>query len=481
MNEDPHGERTHPLTSPQNSQHDTAGGYPSAPHGDTTGRTDQYATTPHTRPWPHPTEHNNGWAPTGPAVGTYAAPATIAQPNPRGGVTRPIVVTALLAGLLGGAVGIGGSALLDHNSSGSVPVLSSSQPAPATNAADTKPGSITYAAQVASKSTADIKVTSAQGTAVGSGIVLSPDGYVLTNNHVVAGAGAGSQIQVTTSDGQTHAAKITGTSPSYDLAVIKLDGASGLTPAALGNSSALQVGEQVVAVGSPENLSNTVTSGIISALSRTVTAADEQGNSVTVYNGLQTDTPINPGNSGGPLVNLAGQVVAVNSAVDTGQSSSGGPQAFGLGFAIPIDTAKRVANQLLQDGQATKPVLGVSGSLNQRNASATGAQVSGVQDGGAASKAGIRAGDVITKVGGVNVSDYADLMAQTLTHNAGDTIPVVVSSNGQTRTVQVTLGSTVDKAQTTIPESRSGSGDSGGGAGESGGSGFPFGGGLGLP
>ncbi len=411
-------------------------------------------------------------------------PGVAAAQRPRAGVTKPIVVTALLAGLLGGAVGIGGSALLGHNSSTAVPLLSSA-PAAATNASDAKPGSVTYAAQVASKSTADIKVNTGQGTAVGSGIVLSPDGYVLTNNHVVAGAGSGGQIQVTTSDGQTHAAKITGTSPSYDLAVIKLDGASGLTPAALGNSSTLQVGEQVVAVGSPENLSNTVTSGIISALSRTVTAADEQGSSVTVYNGLQTDTPINPGNSGGPLVNLSGQVVAVNSAVDTGQSASGGPQAFGLGFAIPIDTAKRVANQLLQNGQATKPVLGVSGSLNQRNVSAEGAVVSGVQNGGAASKAGIRAGDVITKIGDVKISDYADLMAQTLTHNAGDTVPVTVSSNGQTRTVQVTLGSTVDKEQTTIPESRSGGNGSGGsgsgGSGDSGGSGFPFGGGFGLP
>jgi putative serine protease PepD len=276
---------------------------------------------------------------------------------------------------------------------------------------------------------------------------------VLTNNHVVAMAGNGSTIQVTTSDGKTYGAEVTGTSPSYDLAVIKLDGASGLTPAALGDSDGLQVGEQVVAVGSPENLSNTVTSGIVSALSRTVTAADESGSGVTVYNGLQTDTPINPGNSGGPLVNLKGQVVGVNSAVDTGQAASGGVQAYGLGFAIPVNTAKRIGNELLQDGQATKPVLGVSGSLTATDSAAEGAQISSVQSGGAADQAGIKQGDVITKIGDTPISNYADLMAQILTHTPGETVSVTVGSGSDARTVQVKLGSAVDKQETTIPES----------------------------
>lgn len=430
-------------------------------------------TGPHTTPMPnqHAGWHGNQYGPQ------YAQMPPAPRPQPARGVTRPIVVTAILAGLLGGAIGVGGSALLDQRSDTAVPVLTS-QPAAATNSADVKPGSVTYAAQVASKSTADIKVAMQQGTAVGSGIVLSPDGYVLTNNHVVAGAASGQSIQVTTSDGKTYPATITGTSPSYDLAVIKLQGASGLTPTTLGDSSGLQVGEQVVAVGSPENLSNTVTSGIISALSRTVTAADESGSAVTVYNGLQTDTPINPGNSGGPLVNLSGQVVAVNSAVDTGQASQGGVQAYGLGFAIPINTAKRIANELLQDGHATKPVLGVSGSLDASDA-VTGAQISQVQPGGAAAKAGLRAGDVVTKVGDTPISNYADLMAQILTHTPGQAVPITVSSGGQTRTVEVTLGSAVDKQQTTIPQSTGGSDNGGsdnGGSGD-GGSGWPFGGG----
>ncbi|MDY6811747.1 MAG: trypsin-like peptidase domain-containing protein [Actinomycetota bacterium] len=413
-----------------------------------------YASGQHHQPWVHGPA--GGYATTPPAAahatGHHPAGLQSAPARPRGGVTKPIIATALLAGLLGGAVGVGGSALLNNNSSGSVPVLSS-QPDTANNAADVAPGSVTYAAQVASKSTADIKVAGAQGSAVGSGIVLSPDGYVLTNNHVVAMAGSGSTIQATTSDGKTYGAEVTGTSPSYDLAVIKLDGASGLTPAALGDSDGLQVGEQVVAVGSPENLSNTVTSGIVSALSRTVTAADESGSGVTVYNGLQTDTPINPGNSGGPLVNLKGQVVGVNSAVDTGQAASGGVQAYGLGFAIPVNTAKRIGNELLQDGQATKPVLGVSGSLAATNGSEDGAQISAVQSGGAADQAGISEGDVITKIGDTAISNYADLMAQVLTHTPGETVPVTVGSGSDARTVQVTLGSAVDKQQTTIPES----------------------------
>ncbi|WP_232717582.1 S1C family serine protease [Gordonia metallireducens] len=377
------------------------------------------------------------------------------SPRPRT-VTKPIVVTALIAGLLGGAIGVGGSALLDHRAASAVPTLSS-QPANTVDAGDVKPGSVTYAAKVASASSADIKVQMAQGSAVGSGIVLSSDGYVLTNNHVVAGAGTGSKIVVTTSDGKQYPASVTGTSPSYDLAVIKLDGASGLTPATLGDSDALQVGEQVVAVGSPDSLSNTVTSGIVSALSRTVTAGDDTGSGVTVYNGLQTDTPINPGNSGGPLVNLQGQVVAVNSAVDTGQAAAGGPQSFGLGFAIPINTAERIANQLLKNGEATKPVLGVSGSLSSSSRE-DGAKVT-VQQGGPAASAGISSGDVITKIGDTPVADYADLMAQVLTHAPGATVPVTIGSGSDARTIQVKLGSTVDKQQTTVPESDGQSGD----------------------
>ncbi|UZF54607.1 S1C family serine protease [Gordonia polyisoprenivorans] len=446
---------THPYGQP-------AGGWGPTP-GYTPPPSGPYATGGYEPSGHHP----GGHYPTGPST---TGPSTT-TPIPAGATARrssmkPIIATAVIAGLLGGAVALGGSALVDHSTS-AAPQLAT--PA-ATTAAPAQPGSITYAAQAASKFTADIEVAGSQGTAVGSGIVLSPDGYILTNNHVIAGAGGTSAIQVTTADQKTYQASVVGTSPSYDLAVIKLQNASGLTPATLGNSDGLQVGQQVVAVGSPENLSNTVTSGIISNLSRTVTAGDEQGSQVAVYNGLQTDTPINPGNSGGPLVNLSGQVIGVNSAVDTGQASQGGVQAFGLGFAIPINTARRVANELLADGHATKPVLGVTGSLAETNAAdVEGAQVTAVSGDGAAAAAGIKSGDVITKVGDQRVTSYADLMAQILTHEPGSTVPITVSSGGQEHTVTVKLGSAVDNAQTTVPSNGNGNGGTGGGTG-----GLPF-------
>lgn len=399
--------------------------------------------------------NTENWNPHGYDTPPPPQPQPQPQPQPPRRLAGPVVAAAVIAGLIGGGVGLGGSLLIDQAAPNRTAVPALIAQPNATSAADLQPGSTTYAAQVASKFAADIRVATSQGTAVGSGIVLSPDGYVLTNNHVVSGASDGSQIQVTTSDGKTYAGAVTGTSPSYDLAIVKLANASGLTPATLGQSSGLKVGEQVVAVGSPENLSNTVTSGIISALSRTVTAGSQDGGGeVAVYNGLQTDTPINPGNSGGPLVNLSGQVIGVNSAVDTGQGSTGGVQAYGLGFAIPIDTARRVANELLADGHATKPVLGVSGSLEAQNDNGVaGARLTSVESGGAADAAGIKAGDVITKVGDAMIGNYADLMAQILTHAPGQTVPVTISSGGQTRTVQVTLGSAVDKQQTVITRS----------------------------
>jgi putative serine protease PepD len=367
------------------------------------------------------------------------------KPQRKRRLSVPIVATAIVAGLIGGGVGVGGSYLLADDSN--VPVLTS-QPPSASNVS-LKPGSVAYAAQQATKYTVDIKVGTQQGSATGTGIVLTPDGYILTNNHVVSGAQNG-QIQVTTAGGKQYSATVKGTAPSYDLAVIKLDNASGLTPATLGQSNSLQVGQPVAAVGSPEELSNTVTSGIISALSRTVTASDGNGQ-VVVYNGLQTDAPINPGNSGGPLVNMEGQVVGVNSAVDSGQADSGGLQAYGLGFSIPIDTAKRIANELMQNGEATKPVLGVTGSV-QEQSDGNGAQISQVQSGGAAAKAGIKAGDVVTKVDNTPVASYADLMAQVLKHTPGQTIPVTVKQGDSTQTMRVTLGSATDTQQTTVPE-----------------------------
>jgi putative serine protease PepD len=416
-------------------------------------------------------EQQAQYAPEQPPLGAPAgAPATggvgtATLERPKRKVSGAIVATAIVAGLIGGVVGVGGNLLFSNNDS---PPVLTSQPQPA-NMISSQPGSVAYAAEIATKFTVDIQIATQQGTVTGTGIILTQDGYVLTNNHVVASAvGGGGQIQVTTSDGKKMTATIKGTAPSFDLAVIKLNGASGLTAATLGQSSTLKVGQPVAAVGSPEQLSNTVTSGIISALSRTVTAGDETGGQVVVYNGLQTDAAINPGNSGGPLVNMDGQVVAVNSAVEPGQSASGGLQAFGLGFSIPIDTAKRIANELMQTGKATKAVLGVSGSVDSQSAvqSGGGTQLSDVQAGGPAANAGIKQGDVILSVDNTPMNSYADLMAAILKHTPGQQVPVLIKhADGSQQTVTVTLGSTTDTQQTTVPQQQQQQGNpySGGG------------------
>jgi putative serine protease PepD len=359
--------------------------------------------------------------------------------------TAGLVAVALIAGIVGGGIGVGGEYLATGGGSAGTPALTAS-PAPG-HSGKAKPGSVEYAAAVTSKSTVDIKVRGGQQGDEGTGIVLSSDGKILTNNHVVALAQKGGRIQVTLPKGKQTSAKIVGTAPSYDLAVIQASGASGLTPAQLGQSKGVTVGQEVAAVGTPYGLAGTVTSGIISARHRTVTVQSQSGKLV-VYSGLQTDAPINPGNSGGPLVNLNGQVVGVNSAINSGggSSASGGKGgSVGLGFAIPIDTARRVANGILQQGYATKPVLGVVG--HPSTASGGGAPITGVTKGSAAAKAGLKRGDVITKVNGHALQNYTDLMAAILEYAPGQQVTMKLKGG---HVVHVTLGSQKDTAQTTV-------------------------------
>ncbi|GAA5118203.1 S1C family serine protease [Pseudonocardia adelaidensis] len=387
------------------------------------------------------------------------------QPRKQRGMAT-VVVAAVVAGLVGGGAGFGGAyALLGDRPGGTT--LSSAPQGP--NAVNAAPGSVTAAAQTVLPSTVDIRARVAQGEAEGSGVILTANGDILTNNHVVAGA---RDISVTLSDGSAHPATVVGTSPSYDIAVIRLQGASGLTPSTLGDSNSLQVGQPVVAIGSPRGLTGTVTTGIVSALDRTVTVQGEDGQAV-VYNGLQTDAPINQGNSGGPLVNLDGQVVGINSAIETAGQNAG---SIGLGFAIPIDQARRVAEEIMNSGTPTKPVLGVQGSIAAN--SAEGAQIAAVQPGSPAEAAGLQAGDVVTKVGDDQVADFADLMARVGAHSPGDQVALTVTNGGAERTVNVTLGSQPDKAATTSPSEGGGSGSSPfGGQNPFGGGGNPFGGG----
>ena len=388
-------------------------------------------------PTPPPAAYQGGDVP--PPGGPYQGPPTaMLPPQPRKQRTMATVITAaVLAGIVGGAGGFGGAYALLSNGS---PTVLNSAPS-SSNATNAAPGTVTAAAQTAVPSTVDIQVDMGRGSAEGSGVVLTAAGDVLTNNHVVAGANG--PITVTLQDGSQHQATVVGTSPSYDLAVIRVQGVSGLTPATLGTSANLQVGAPVVAIGSPRGLTGTVTSGIVSALNRTVQVQGENGSPV-VYNGLQTDTPINQGNSGGPLVNLDGQVVGINSAIETSGQSTG---SIGLGFAIPIDQAKRVAQEIINSGGATKPVLGVQG--NAAASGGDGAQVAAVQEGSPAAQAGLQPGDVVTKVDDATVQDFADLIARVGSHAPGDRVTLTVTQGGQQRTVPVTLGSAPDQAANT--------------------------------
>ena len=385
--------------------------------------------------------------PTGPYPTTTFPPLPTERPKRNRGMGA-VVAAALIAGLVGGGAGFGGAyALLDDQAR--TPALGSV--AATTGTAPASNGTVAGAAAAAAPSTVDIRIVTSQGVAEGSGVILTADGAVLTNNHVVSGSNG--TITVTLADGSEHTATVVGTSPSYDLAVLRMQNVSGLTAATLGRSADLQVGQPVVAIGSPQGLTGTVTSGIVSALNRTVGVQGEDGSAV-VYNGLQTDAPINQGNSGGPLVNLDGQVIGINSAIATAGQSSG---SIGLGFTIPIDQARRVAQEILDTGSATKPVLGVQGGQQTSPQQAdSGATIAAVQDGSAAAAAGLKAGDVVTKVGDAKVEDFSDLVARIGSYAPGDKVTLTVVSGGATRTADVTLGSTKDEAATTSTTPSSG-------------------------
>jgi putative serine protease PepD len=270
---------------------------------------------------------------------------------------------------------------------------------------------------------------------------------VLTNNHVVTlESDQAGDVQVRTADGTLYDAEVVGTDPSSDLAVIKLDGASGLTPADFADSEKVQVGDVAVAIGAPLGLSNTVTDGIVSATDRAVATGSTQDDT-TVIDALQTDAAINPGNSGGALVNGAGQVIGINTAIATvasgtpGSSSQGGN--IGVGFAIPSNTATRIAQEIIETGSATRAFLGVSARTeagNDNSEIGTGAVIASVEPDSAASAAGLREGDVITAVEDRAVTTSTELTAAVRSYAPGDTIGLTVRRGDQTTTVQVTLG-----------------------------------------
>jgi putative serine protease PepD len=272
----------------------------------------------------------------------------------------------------------------------------------------------------------------------GSGFAYDRDGHVVTNNHVIEPAVDGGTIKVTLPDGRELPASIVGRSPTYDIAVLSVDGAK-LTPATLGSSDDVQVGETVVAIGSPLGLNSTVTSGIISATHRPVTAG---GSGETSYlNALQTDAAINPGNSGGPLVNLDASVIGVNSAIATvGGSTQRESGNIGVGFAIPIDQVQTTVEQIISTGHAVYPIIGAEVSVDP---SYDGARIEQVSEGSPAEAAGIQSGDVVTQVNGEPVHDGIELIVQIRTFEPGQTITLSVDHDGKTTPVRVVLGKKV--------------------------------------
>jgi len=281
-------------------------------------------------------------------------------------------------------------------------------------------------------SVVQLQVEGVRAAGEGSGIVLSADGLLLTNNHVVEAAANGGRVVALFQDGTSAPAQIVGRDPSSDLAVLRAQGVSGLTPVTIGNSDSLRVGQQVVAFGAPLGLGGTVTTGIISALNRAVSVGQESGASeATVLSAVQTDAAINPGNSGGPLVDMQGALDGINSAIATTGAQGG---SIGVGFAIPINQAKRVAEELERTGRATRAILGVSLSAGDRTSN--GATIGQVTPGGPAEQAGLRAGGVVTRVDDRPVTNGNELVAAIRDHAPGDRVTLTVDG----RQVDVTLG-----------------------------------------
>jgi putative serine protease PepD len=322
------------------------------------------------------------------------------------------------------------------------PISVTTVPAASTPVLD---GTISAAAAKIDPSVVTITVQAGSSGDIGSGVVLDTDGHILTNNHVVsAGSSSRASMTVTFPDGTTAPATIVGTSASNDLAVIKVNGVADLKPATFAKSDALQVGQAVVAAGAPLGLSESITSGIVSNTARPVRSGNDND---AVYLAVQTDAAINPGNSGGPLVDLNGSVVGINSSIaSTGSGSDSSSQSgnIGIGFAIPSDVAVRVAGELIADGKSVNAALGVTvgGNADSTMSTATGVALQTVASDGAAAAAGLRAGDVVTKVDDFHTTTADGLIAATRYFAPGTTVTVTyVRDGGAAQTVQVKLGS----------------------------------------
>ena len=349
-----------------------------------------------------------------------------------------LLLAGLLTGISGGVVGYLAAsritpALLD-------PEATLSEVSPPVNR---PPGSIADIAQRVLPVVVSIEVRSPGGSGTGSGVVIDGAGYVVTNNHVISQAATNSSgsLRIRFSDQSAEPARVVGRDPKTDLAVLKVD-KPGLWVAALGNSDSLAVGDPVIAVGSPLGLAGTVTSGIVSALDRPVRLGGGGSNSGSdtnaVINAIQTDAPINPGNSGGALVDGAGAVIGINSAIATLSSGAGQSGSIGLGFAIPINEARGIAQELIRIGKVRHATLGVTAS-SVTDGARDGALVQSVAAGSAAAEARIEAGDIITKVGDRLVGGADDLVVQVRTRKVGERVELTYVDHDSKRTAKVTV------------------------------------------
>jgi putative serine protease PepD len=403
--------------------------------------------------------------------GTFGTPAVPAQRG-RIGVAKKLGTGLALAAM---AVGGGVAGAFAATSWGSDTTIASSS-SPIIGSPVSRVTTVADVAKAVQPSVVSIQVTTGNGGGEGSGVVLSEDGRILTNNHVVQAGGQGGQMTVKFSDGKTASAKVVGTDPATDLAVIQADNVSGLTKASLGDSDALKVGDYVLAIGSPLGLSGSVTAGIVSALNRTLTVGgEEQGpqqqmppgwpgdqgrqqmpppgwpggqerqmpprggqqqggdGSTTIGGAIQTDASINPGNSGGALVNASGQVVGINTAIAT----NGGEGSIGVGFSIPINAAKQVAQELIDKGKVSHAFLGVS--VTDATGDAGGALIAQITADSPAAKAGLKQGDLITKINETAVEDGNTVVGAVRGFKPGAKVSVSYVRDGQPDTVTVTL------------------------------------------
>jgi putative serine protease PepD len=385
--------------------------------------------------WPPPSgQPVQAGAPPG---GDTSSATTASLPGGRGGRRRPLsasvlAVAALTALVIGGAAGYGGAALARRTA----PSATAASPGVATPGVTQTP----VGPPPASANTVEIAkrvlpatVMIQVGRGTGSGFLIDSEGNIMTNNHVVAGARDGSRIRVHFSDGRVVNALLLGRSPSYDIAVIKVGWSASLQPIELGDSEQVQVGEPVIAAGAPLGLRGTVTEGIVSARNRPVIVTEtSDADAPTAYiNAIQTDAQINPGSSGGPLVDAGARAIGVNSAILT----FGPSRNIGLGFAIPINQAVTIANLLIKDGKATYPVIGAS----VRDAAA-GVELTEVDAGGPAGKAGLRVGDVITKIGGERVNTSEELIVGVRTRRPGEVVVLDYVRESTRSQASVTLG-----------------------------------------